>query len=336
MAHPRSDERDLPLLVRATEGLLLAAFDEHAVLTAALDLLRIHFGYSTSYLLLYDRGLDELYVAHAAGVGASRPEVLAFRTRLGVGLTGICGSTREVVNVGDVHRDPRYLDIVPDCVSEICVPLVVRGELFGVLAAESPQRNAFSDRDEELLTAFARMTALALLHARAQAEARRLAITDDLTGLYNTRYFTQRLEEEIARAHRYEHELALLIVDSDALKRVNDRLGHAAGNELLIALARTIRDEVRATDLVARFGGDEFVVLQPETGMEAALATGERIRRAAYAASDAAGVERSVSAGVATYPGSAATADALFKCADAALYEAKRRGKNRVQVAGAG
>jgi two-component system cell cycle response regulator len=172
--------------------------------------------------------------------------------------------------------------------------------------------------------------AAAIARAEALEEAQLLAITDALTGLYNARYFTARLETEIQRAQRYGRQVSLLIVDSDALKRVNDRLGHTAGNDLLVELARTVREHVRGSDLVARFGGDEFVVLQPETGLEAALATAERIREAAYAASDAAGVERSVSVGVATYPGAARTADALFQAADTALYAAKRSGKNRV------
>lgn len=330
-ARPR--ERELPLLVRATEALLLAAFDEKAVLTTALDLLGEHFGYGSRYLLLYEKGSDELAMAHAAGVGAELPEVRSFRTKPGVGLTGIAAKTGEIVNVGNVRRDPRYLDVVKECVSEICIPLAVRGEVLGVLAIESPQERAFSARDEELLRAFSQVTALALMHARANAEARRLASTDPLTGLYNTRYLTTRLAEEIQRATRYGHELSLIIVDSDALKRVNDRLGHVAGNELLVALARTIRQHVRATDLVARYGGDEFVILQPETGMESARRTAERIRAEAYAASDQAGVERSVSVGIATFPGSAQGPDALFQQADAALYRAKREGKNRVEVA---
>ena len=325
--------RELPLLMRATEALLLAAYDGHAVLDVALELLREYFGYGSTYLLLYDRSSSELALAHAAGVGADRADVRDFRTKLGVGLTGIAGQTKQIVNVGDVRADPRYLDVVPGCVSEICVPLVVGGELFGVLAVESPLRDAFSSRDADLLTAFAHVTALAILLARANADARRLAITDDLTGLYNSRHFQQRLEEEVTRARRYGRDLALLIIDSDALKRVNDTLGHAAGNDLLVAIARAIRQNVRSTDIVARFGGDEFVVLQPETALEAALVTAERIRRAAHVAAYAAGTERSVSIGVATFPTSADTPDGLFQRADAALYDAKRQGKNRVEVA---
>lgn len=666
----RKRDQAVPLLMRATEALLLAAHDEIAVLATASNLLGEHFGYPARYVLLYDKAHEELFMAHAAGPDAEVPAVKAFRTKLGVGLTGICAQTHEIVNVGDVRKDPRYIGLVKRCRSEISVPLLVRDDLLGVLVIESPEIDAFDERAEEMLTAFSQVAALALIHARADQrrrkdlaelqtvnevaaaaasldleaslraavegfqrstssdstaiylwdeaeqhlvlgqltydqthyppdyeqrvrehplqlgegmvgwaakerrsaiiddvakdprpqavqgvtlaskaaivipllaedrllgviravkmgvasynsdqfrfaqtlgsqvalllaaakahddqsrrivelsalhevsrrlsdasrlaevlsyvidgavgltaaeagaiwrlgedesfflagshnlpserisqrppnepdsvswrvlengrplriadvqardhgwhletpnfhallgiplrsegrsygsltllhskvdhfrpeherllevlaaqaaaaiaraealeEAQRLAITDALTGLFNARYFGSRLTEEIQRAQRYGHEMALIIVDSDALKLVNDRLGHAAGNELLVALARTIRQQVRASDLIARYGGDEFVILQPETDLDSAKATAERIRAAAYAGSDAAGVERSVSIGVATFPVSARDAETVFRVADEALYAAKRAGKNRVQVA---
>jgi two-component system cell cycle response regulator len=129
---------------------------------------------------------------------------------------------------------------------------------------------------------------------------------------------------------RYGHELALVLIDSDALKVVNDRLGHEAGNEHLRGLARTIRAHVRATDIVARYGGDEFVVLQPEAGLEAARATAERIRKAASVQQE--GIATSVSIGVAAFP-NVREADALFREADRALSVAKQQGKNTVVVA---
>lgn len=326
-------ERELPLLIRAAEALLLAAYDEGAVLATAANVLGDHFGYGTRSILLYDKAADQLVMGHAAGTGSDDPEVRTFRRKLGQGISGIAAETRRIVNVGDLRRDPRTVRIGPGQSSRLCVPMLVRSELLGVVVVESPELHAFTEGDEEVLAAFARVTALALLHARAYEEARRLAITDPLTGLYNARYFQSRLEEEIARAERYGHQLALLFVDSDALKLVNDRLGHAAGNELIVGLARTIRQSVRATDLVGRFGGDEFLVLQPESGLAAAMGTAERIRQAAYAASDAAGVVRSVSIGVAVYPTHAADPDALLQVADAALYRAKHLGKDRVVAA---
>lgn len=664
-------EREVPLLMRAAEALLLAAHDEDAVLATATDLLGEHFGYGARAILRYDSAADELVMAQAAGPGADDSATRAWRRKLGEGLSGIAAKTRELVNVGDLWADPRTVWIRPGQVSRLCVPMVVRDELLGVIVVESPRKAAFTTRDEEIVTAVSQMTALALIQARADQrrrgdiaqlkavnevataaasfdldaslraavdgfqtvttsdstaiylwdedkgqlvlatvtfdpayypsdyeetlrakplalgegmigwaaehrqaaviddmandprpkpvageplgskaaivvplvvedhllgvvravkvsagaytvdhfrfaqtvasqvalllaaakanreqrqrfielsavhevsrrlseaarlgevlsyvldgairltgaeagliwrldeheafflgashdlpaerialhppnapdsvsrrilasgrplrvpdvqvlggskwpvevphlhsllgiplrsegraygsllvlnrahdffrpenerileviaaqaaaaiaraealeEAQRLAITDALTGLYNARYFTGRLESELERARRYGRTLALLIVDSDALKLVNDRLGHAAGNELLVALARTIQQHVRGSDLVARFGGDEFVIVQPESSVDAAVATAERIRLAAYAASDVAGVERSVSAGVAMFPEHAQDSDGLFQQADAALYRAKRAGKNRVEAA---
>ncbi len=222
---------------------------------------------------------------------------------------------------------------VPHLHSLLGIPLRSEGRAYGSLLVLNRAHDFFRPENERILEVIAAQAAAAIARAEALEEAQRLAITDALTGLFNARYFTGRLELELERARRYTHTLALLIVDSDALKLVNDRLGHAAGNELLVALARTIQQHVRGSDLVARFGGDEFVILQPESSIDAAVATAERIRLAAYAASDVAGVERSVSAGVAMFPQHAQDSDGLFQQADAALYRAKRAGKNRVEAA---
>jgi diguanylate cyclase (GGDEF)-like protein len=237
--------------------------------------------------------------------------------------------------VSDVQVIERmsWKDVVPDLHALVGIPLRSEGQAYGTLLLLHKERGRFQEKHERVLEVIAAQAAAAIARAEALEQAEKLAITDALTGLYNARYFNGRLLEEIERAKRYDHTVALVIVDSDALKRVNDQLGHAAGNQLLVDLARTIREHVRASDLVARFGGDEFVILQPETDREAAMVIAERIRVAAHAASDAAGGERSVSAGVAVYPMRATTADDLFKAADDALYRAKRSGKNKVEAA---
>ncbi len=162
-------------------------------------------------------------------------------------------------------------------------------------------------------------------------------MTDELTGAYNGRHFRARLHEEIARAKRGDRPLALLVIDSDSLKDVNDRFGHDAGNLHLVAIAQAVHTHVRTSDVVARFGGDEFLVLQPDATPEAAAAVAERIRVAVAAATvtaaDGSRVSGTVSIGVAGYPRSASDEDSLFKSADSALYDAKRHGKDRVFIA---
>jgi diguanylate cyclase (GGDEF)-like protein len=159
-----------------------------------------------------------------------------------------------------------------------------------------------------------------------------LARTDSLTGLLNRRALTERLHDEVARATRYGKPLSILLLDLDGLKRFNDREGHHAGDEALQALARSLRAGSRAADEAARWGGDEFMVLAPETRKAEALDLAERIR-AAVESNSSTGVTASI--GVATLEaGQPASAEALEAAADAAVYEAKRRGGNRVMGSG--
>ena len=238
------------------------------------------------------------------------------------------------LRVNDVQDDlpPLRRAAISGLRGAVGVPLRSEGRTYGSLFACHSAAGHFRESDERNLEVLAAHAGAALARAHAFEEMQRQAITDDLTGFYNARHFTARLAAEVLRAERYRHPLALVMVDSDALKKVNDRLGHEAGNRLLVDLARAIRENVRATDVVARYGGDEFLVLQPETTLEAARATGERIRRAALATVGE-GLETSVSVGVAGYPAHAADAESLFRKADEALLEAKRRGKNAVVTA---
>jgi two-component system, cell cycle response regulator len=166
---------------------------------------------------------------------------------------------------------------------------------------------------------------------------RALAQTDGLTGLPNFRSFHARLEEEVARAHRYGHPLACAMVDLDGLKGINDRLGHAAGNRAIMALADAVREELRDTDFAARYGGDEFVVLLPQTNEAQGAQFAERLRRRLITVSADAGLPVRGSIGVAAVNAdeldSADAAEDLLRRADEALYRAKRSGRDRVEVA---
>jgi two-component system, cell cycle response regulator len=166
---------------------------------------------------------------------------------------------------------------------------------------------------------------------------RALAQTDGLTGLPNFRSFHARLEEEVSRAHRYGHPLACAMVDLDGLKEINDKLGHAAGNRAIVALADAVREELRDTDFAARYGGDEFVVLLPQTNEVQGAQFAERLRRRLVEVSQDAGLPVRGSIGVAAVNAdeldSADAAEDLLRRADEALYRAKRSGRDRVEVA---
>jgi diguanylate cyclase (GGDEF)-like protein len=165
---------------------------------------------------------------------------------------------------------------------------------------------------------------------------RALAQTDGLTGLPNFRSFHARLEEEVARAHRYGHPLACAMVDLDGLKQINDRLGHAAGNRAIVMLADAVREELRDTDFAARYGGDEFVVLLPQTSESQGAQFAERLRKRLAQVSEQAGLQVSGSLGVAAVSAedldAPEAAEDLLRRADDALYRAKRSGRDRVEV----
>lgn len=166
-------------------------------------------------------------------------------------------------------------------------------------------------------------------------EMRRQSITDELTGLYNRRFFTNRLGQEVARARRYRHPLALLMVDVDHFKNFNDTHGHPAGDELLKALGGLLRDLLRETDFAARYGGEEFAVVMPETDDAMAFPLAERICISVmkhpfpHAGTQPAGGV-TVSIGLAGFPEDAQSVEELVQRADQALYEAKAKGRNRV------
>jgi diguanylate cyclase (GGDEF)-like protein len=171
--------------------------------------------------------------------------------------------------------------------------------------------------------------------AEDKERAERFSSVDWLTGLYNRRHLEYILPQEIARARRHGRPVSLLIVDADHLKEVNDQLGHLQGDQLLTHVAEVLTAQVRLVDTVIRFGGDEFVVIMPDTESESAMIPAERIRAAmsGYPVSaHGLTVNASISAGLATFPIDAEDGPTLLACADAALYVSKRNGRDRITI----
>ncbi|MFQ5746350.1 MAG: diguanylate cyclase [Gemmatimonadota bacterium] len=255
---------------------------------------------------------------------------------IGRGVTGRCAETGQIAVIGDVlDLDPDdYIRGVPGARSEIAVPLVIEGRVIGVLNAESLEPWAFSTIHQQTLSVIARQAAVVIRSAQLHDETRRLSITDALTGVYNRRYFSQRLDECIQRSRRYDEPLSFILLDLDYFKSVNDRFGHHAGDEALVTLAGTLRAEVRETDFISRLGGEEFGIVLVQTPREAAVEVAERIRnrieeQVLWPSSDET-LGLTASLGVAFFPEDGDDPKALFASADRALYEAKRAGRNRV------
>jgi diguanylate cyclase (GGDEF)-like protein len=213
------------------------------------------------------------------------------------------------------------------------VPLTGESGRFGYLAVFS--RSAGGSLDERVqseLAALAERAGPALDHAKQFREARQLADLDALTGLHNRRYFHETLAREVARARRYDRNLALILFDLDDFKAVNDRIGHLAGDSVLADAAERIRDVVRSADIACRVGGDEFAVILPESTLADADQLYHRIQAAVSARPLALVGKLHLSAGVAELR-SEDHGTSLFERADAALYRAKNAGKDQIVVA---
>jgi diguanylate cyclase (GGDEF)-like protein len=230
--------------------------------------------------------------------------------------------------IDDVHLDPRYLGD-PDVRSEIVIPLVSAGRPIGVLAVSHRVAHAFSQRDLTLMQAVGAQIAAAIDVAELHERLKRAANTDALTGLHNYRYFYDRLEEEIARAARHEASLAVAFFDLDKLKMVNDTYGHLAGNEVLRTLGRSIGAQVRTEDVPARYGGDEFAIVMPDTPRDEA----EKVVARLMEVLENADVELQdgrrirmpeLSWGIASYPLDGRSARELVDNADTRAYARKR------------
>jgi diguanylate cyclase (GGDEF)-like protein len=239
----------------------------------------------------------------------------------------------------DLRRDARLRDAAVGSV--IAFPLSCRGRrvgaligLDGVASSREPRMALANLRAVRVLLEPA---AVALDNALLLKRAEELSVTDDLTHLYNSRYLDQVLRRETKRASRSGRPLSLLFIDLDGFKSVNDHHGHLYGSRALVEAAAVIRGSARETDMAARFGGDEFAIVLPDTGGEGAFAVGERIRERLaehlFLADDGINMHLTGSVGVATLPDVANSAEELIAAADRAMYDVKERGKNGIQAA---
>ncbi len=229
----------------------------------------------------------------------------------------------------------------PAAGTAIAFPLICRNRTVGVLVGLDPEPSAsvpsLGPTVVLTLRTLLEPAAIALDNALALQRAEALSVTDDLTLLYNSRYLNLVLRREAKRASRSGRPLSVLFLDMDGFKGVNDTHGHLAGSKALVEAAAIIRGSARETDVVARFGGDEFAVILPDTGREGAVSVAERIRdriRAfEFLTSDQLNVRLTASIGVATLPDVAGSAEELLRAADTAMYRVKDAGKDGIHVA---
>ncbi|MCL7970701.1 MAG: sensor domain-containing diguanylate cyclase [marine benthic group bacterium] len=290
-------------------------------------------------ILLLDESGQHLRVAAGQGYQSS---VRFLEIPIGQGITGRCAMSRETQVVDDIERlesAEEYIPGVPGARSEVAVPLIADGHLIGVFNAESVQPRAFSEEHIQTLTVIARQVAEVIRSAQLLETTHRLAVTDALTGLFNRRHFNQQLEDNVRRATRYDEPLALIFLDLDHFKFVNDKFGHQAGDRCLQALAETLRESVRDSDQIARIGGEEFAILLIRADRDLAVSIAERVRSRIddlVLEEDAPlPVDLTASLGLAFFREDGDDPKSLMRSADRALYMAKRLGRNRVVLAAA-
>ena len=262
---------------------------------------------------------------------------LGLRDSVGEPLAGIslaAVESRDIVVAPNYAAHPMSTKPLHATISSaVAVPLIAHGELVGTLAMYSATPRTFTGDTQRLVRLYAAQAAIAIANARLLAETHRLARDDDLTGVLNRRSLMERLDAEMAEAARHGDIFAVVLCDVDGLKHVNDTAGHLAGNEVLTKVARIMRDSVRAEDVVARFGGDEFVLLLPRTGLLPAQALVGRIesrmRDETYHWAGRDHSLPSVSFGIAWFPEDGRTDDALLAIADERMYEDKMRSRTR-------
>lgn len=291
-------------------------------------------------MLMVDEEKQELTFELA--LGEKGKDLSAFRVKIGEGIAGWVAQTGKPTIVNDVARDPRFArrfdsETQFKTRSMLCAPLISRGRTIGVVQVINRLGGQFTKADLEMLLTLVDPCAIAIENAILFQRTEQLTITDDLTRLFNSRYLNLYIEREIKRCKRHGIPLSVIFLDLDGFKGVNDQYGHLAGSRTLTEVGGILVEAVRESDILARYGGDEFVVVLPETPPSGALVIAERIRRSieAHTFLKDQGLEARISAsfGISSYPDHALTPEGLIQKADQAMYRVKERDKNGIEVA---
>lgn len=311
-------------LVDVTKS-LLRPMDLASVLDQILDQVEQLFGYEICSVCLPSSNEGRLLMAAHRGYDAS----IANSIRIRIGEDGIIGhvaATGVPYYAPDVSVDPYYIHGSDNVRSQFSVPLLMDDRVIGVLDVESKRLDAFPADIQKVLEAFAALAALAIYRAQHQEELEHLALTDGLTGLANNRAFWESLHREMARARRFDQPLSLIVLEIDRFKRVNDTYGHLKGDSALREIARVLAHTCRTMDIAARFGGDEFALVLPQTARKDAMNVANRLRDAIANMRLDGHIQLTVSIGLSAYPEDGMTPNALFAVADYAMYRIKEKG----------
>lgn len=327
--------RLLSEVVRTVNSLL----EPEAVVSFIMDRIQRLAKAEAWSLLLLDEATHELYFREALG---HRAEALKdVRIPVGTGIAGTVVATGLPMVVNDTKQCPQF-NPEPDKITHfatrsiLAAPLKHQDRVLGVLEVINKAEGPFTEADLETVQLFLEPAAIALQNAFLFEKIQHLTVIDDLTQLYNSRHLYEALSHEIGMGKRYNFPLAVLFFDLDGFKAVNDANGHLTGSATLRIIGDILRHELRVVDIIARYGGDEFTVILPNTNREGALIVAERLRHAIevfdYAPRLGVPIRLSASFGISLFPEHGDKAVELIQKADHAMYAVKGASKNAVLV----
>ena len=323
---------------------LFSTLDLQKILQTVMEKISDLLQPDTWSLLMVDEKARELYFEIAMGQGAEKLKDV--RLKLGEGIAGWVAEHGEPVLVEDAQTDPRFRSRSdefpqPDTHSVVCVPIKGREPVQGVIElANCFGKQSFSQEHIPTLKSLADYAAIALENARYVQRMHELTIMDDCTALFNARHLNFVLDAEIYRSTRYGYQFSVIFFDLDHFKDVNDRYGHLVGSRLLWRIGDLLKSNLRLIDYAFRYGGDEFVVILPQTSKENALTVVRRLKdllnSKVFFHSENLSIKVTASFGIATFPIDGRTHREILRLADEAMYLVKRTTRNNIALAGEG
>jgi diguanylate cyclase (GGDEF)-like protein len=323
---------------------LASTLDLQKILQTVMEKISDLLQPDTWSLLMLDESSQELHFEIAIGAGADKLKDV--RLKMGEGIAGWVAQTGEPVLVEDVKRDARFTRRIDelthtDTRSVVCVPIRGKEKILGVIElVNCLGRESFRREDIPILKSLADYAAIALENARYIQRIHELTITDDCTALYNARHLNFVLDAEIYRSTRYGYEFSVIFLDLDHFKQVNDTHGHLVGSKLLWMIGDLIKGHLRLIDYAFRYGGDEFVVLLPQTAKQNSLMVVRRLKdllnSKVFFVEEGLNIKVTASFGVASFPQDGRSRRELLRMADEAMYLVKNTTRNNIALAGEG